>query len=205
MNGLPTIAKAALAVAQHVHDGGYDAVIVSGGSNQLSRSLLALAWSALYPGERVPHEFVLDWRANALLYKWHGAAAYPADFEAWMHQGMPELEAAKEQKLCFVDDFIRQGEKYRGVTVALEMLGFHHTSFAFFGAQEDSEVGNDAFIGARSSELVSELIELGEHIRDRPGKMEQVRDELAGEVRHYRREAVSELRQVGQEIRKSRR
>ncbi len=67
MNDAALIATASLNVARHIHDGAYEGVIVSGGSHEVSRALLALAWGTLYPGTSMPHEFVLDSEANALM------------------------------------------------------------------------------------------------------------------------------------------
>lgn len=196
MEQITAAAQAALNVAKHIHDTKFDGIIVSGGSHEISRGLFALAWGALYPGTRLPHEYVLDEEANALLYKRHATAAYPKEFEEWMSRKIPDLAAAKEQSLCFLDDFALSGEKYRGVGFALRLLGYTNIRFAYFAAKEDTELGKNAFVGERSTELVSELRHLGQHIQGKADAIELL-DGVAREAHRLRAEAIDELRDVG--------
>lgn len=194
-------ARSALEVARHIHDGQYEGVIVSGGSHEVSRALFALGWHALYPDTPLPHVFALGSRQNAQLYKRDATASYPQEFEEWMDARMPELAAAKEQRLCVLDEFAFQGEKHRVLGFKFRLLGFKDVHFAFYAAPEDLELGRDAVIGGRSPELVRYLRELGQHIQ---GK-EDVQEILAPvrlEADRLRSEALRELREIGGELKR---
>jgi len=202
------IARAALAVARRVHDGGFRAVVVSGGSHQLSRALLALGWGTLYPDEPMPRTFVLDAAANLLLYK-HTApdeagGFHPdaEDFRAWMHAHTPELEGFRDQPLAFVDDFSFSGAKYRDLREFFPRdHGFTRVSFFFFAADADTELGGDAFAAIRSAEAVGELHRLGQHIQSKESVDELV-DDVRPEAQRLRAEALDELRDIRREMRK---
>ena len=195
-----TIARAALAVARHIHDGGYEAVIISGGSHQLSQSLVALGWGVLYPDEPIVRQFVLDREGNRLLYKSHAPDAYPTDFTVWADAHVPGLANAKDARLCFVDDFAIGGEKHRGVRAALELLGFADVGYAYFAAKEDTEL-DDAFVGIRSVEAVAELRHLAERIQGKEDPAEILND-IHPEAVRLRAEALGELRDIGREMRR---
>lgn len=199
MSDVSETARAALDIARHIHDEGYAGVIVSGGSHQVSRALLALGWNALYHGTRMPHQYVLDAEANALLYKRHAAAVYPHKFALWMERDLPELAAAKEDRLCFVDDFALSAEKYRGVGDAFQLLGFTHMNYAFFAALEDTELGRDAVVGERSAELVQYLRHMGQHIQGKEDVLEML-DEVQEEAKRLRSDAIEKLREIGTEL-----
>lgn len=202
------IARAALAVARRVHDGGFRAVVVSGGSHQLSRSLLALGWGTLYPEEQMPATFVLDGTANILLYK-HTApdeqgVLHPdaQDFRAWLHANAPELEELRDQPLAFVDDFSFSGAKYRDLREFFPRdHGFTRVAFLFFAADTDTELGEDAFAAVRSAEAVGELHRLGQHIQSKESVDELV-DDVRPEAQRLRAEALDELRDIRREMRK---
>ncbi len=116
-----------------------------------------------------------------------------------MKRDMPELEAAKEQKICFVDDFALGGDKYRGVSVALRLLGFTKMHFAFFAAKEDTELDRDVVVGERSVELVAHLRHMGEHIQGKEDAAEML-DDVKQEAHRLRAETLGELKAVGRHL-----
>jgi hypothetical protein len=184
-----------------VHDGGYAAVIVSGGSHRLSRALLALGWGVLYPGEAIIRVFPLGDAANRMLYKHEEDEAPDSDgFEWWLHANLPELEASKHDRLVFVDDFALTGEKFRGVRTSLAVHGFRDVRFAFFAAPPGTELTPEAYVGTRDDDAVAELHRLSQHIQGKEG-MDELLDEVKPEADRLRTEALDELRGIGRAMR----
>lgn len=196
------IAEAALNVTRHIHDGRYEAVIVSGASHQLSRALLALAWGARYPGVAVPKVFALGDEANSLLYKVAVPGEEPSEFREWMDAHLPDLGAMRDRRLCLVDDFAMQGYKFRGIRASLRALGFRDVAFAFFAAMGDTELGSEAFVGIRSESAVSELHRLAQNIQDYPEADQLVRHEFGAPFEEYRKIALQELRDIGKAMKR---
>lgn len=196
------IALAALEVAGHVREGGFEGVVVSGASHQLSRALLALAWGVLYPKTPLPRVYPLDDDANALLYKVTSPGEDPAEFREWMHTQAPELEASRGKKLIMVDDFAIQAYKYRGIRESLQRLGFSDVSFAFFAALENTELGADAFVGIRSEAVTTELLRMAQNIQDQPEPEQLLLHEFGARMERYRERTLRELRDIGQRMKR---
>ena len=203
------IATAALRVARFVHDGRFAGIIVSGGSHQLSRALLALGWGTLYPSEPIPRTFVLDAAGNSLLYKStfpDERGVFRPDAEAfgdWVRKHAPGLEEMKQEHLVFVDDFMLSGVKYKDAKEFLpRYLGYTDVSFAFFVAHEDANRRDEeAFIGVKSTELASELHRMGQNMQGKEG-MEELLAKVRPTAEAIRSGVLEELREIGREMKR---
>lgn len=203
------IADAALKVARHVHDGGFEAVIVSGGSHQLARSLLALGWGVQYPGERMPKTFVLDEEANDLLYKQtrpDPKGVFRPDkegFRTWIDAHAPGLGELRDRPLVYVDDFALTGVKYTDLLRFFpEEHEFSRMSYAFFAVKENARyLTKDTFVGVADDEALTELHRLGQHIQGKEG-MHDILGDIRHEAERLRSEALNELRDIGRSMRR---
>ena len=198
---LQEIADASLDLATAIHDGEYKAVIVAGGSNQLSRSLLATAWMAQYPEEQLLPVFVFDVQANKMLYK--ATADLPerkAWTQKWIDENLPHLNELKNEKLCFVDDFGGTGIKVNETEKTFRELGFTNIDFRIFATSETAEFEHEVSAARRNDELVLALQEMSENIKGMPSLDEIMNNiELTGEERRLR--TLDQLREVGRRAR----
>jgi hypothetical protein len=202
------IAQSALRVARHVHDGSFAGVIVSGGSHQLSRALLALGWGVLYPSEPMPRTFVLDAEGNALLYKStlpDARGVFQPDakgFREWIRTHAPGLEQLENAPLVLVDDFMLSGVKYREMKEFLPRYhGFRNVSFAFFASKGEDDLESEAFVGVQSRAVIAELQRLGQHIQGKEN-VEEMLSEIRPEAKRLRADALGELREIGLEMKR---
>lgn len=197
------IADACLALARHIHDRGYKAILVSGGSHELSRSLLAIGWSAQYAGEEMPKTYVFDSTANHILYK-----SAPGDQELgkkwigeWIDRHFPGLKGLRGERLCLVDDFARTGMKIEEIKKMLKSLGFEQLEFAVFAASEQVELGSEVFAACKGNELVNRLGELSMHIKGAADYQDYLR-QIEGTAAERRAGALDEIRQIGKHARR---
>src|SRR5690348_2616052 len=103
---------AALKVCRFVRNGNYAAIIVSGGSNQLSRSLLAFGWRKLYGNAVLPKIFVFPRKVNHLMYKSsNGVEIYRDWVQEWITTYVPDLTNYQNSPICLVDDYAMTGLK----------------------------------------------------------------------------------------------
>jgi hypothetical protein len=202
-----TIARAALSLARHVHDGAFAGVIVSGGSHELSQSLLELGWNTQFAGEPLPPISVLPDAANRMLYK-HAEQPEPAEtgeperesFAWWLHANIPELEARRRESLCIVDDFALTGHKTLELPRSLELQGFTKLQVAVFAAPHITELDRSVFVATVDDEAVYELQRLSQHISGKPDNQE-IMAEVATEAQKLHREAQDEITEIGREMR----
>src|SRR3989344_4969382 len=164
------ISEAAVKLAEYVHNNKFEAILVSGGSNQLSRSLLTLAWQSRFKDEKMPKVYVFDQNTNFLLYK-DSKSFYlrSKTIRDWIFATYPGLKKIKNHSLCYVDDFSMSGDKYSLLKKSFERLGFNNLEFAFFAATPTSELcEGGVFVGIIDSEAVRELQTLSLQIQDQP-------------------------------------
>lgn len=195
------ISKAALDLAKYVHDNNFEEVVVSGGSNQLSRSLLTLAWQSEYKGEPMPKIQVLDAKSNAILYK---LDTNPSDekeqIEEWIAAHLSMLEEIKNRSVCFVDDFAITGGKYVSLKNRFEQLGFKKLQFAFFAATPISELSKDVFVGTLDPEVVRELYALALKIKGN-ASLSELLAQIEIDPKESRKQALGSLKEIGQKMR----
>ncbi|MBP9748029.1 MAG: hypothetical protein KBD17_00140 [Candidatus Pacebacteria bacterium] len=195
------ISKAALDLAKYVHDGEFAEIIVSGGSNQLSRSLLTLAWQSEYKGEPMPKIMVIDAHANSSLYKSGvDSSAEKENIEKWVADNLSLIEEIKNRKVCLVDDFAFSGGKYIFLKKRFEQLGFSNLKFAFFAATSVSEIGRDVFVGTLDLEAFKELHGLSQKIKGNPS-LPEIQAEMELSSKENRGQALGVLKEVGQKMR----
>jgi hypothetical protein len=195
------IATASLNLAESVHERHYEGIIVSGGSNQLSRSLFTSAWMAQYPEEQIPHIYILDARANEMLYKEELA---PEESKVWMQhwidEKIPALNDLKGEKLCFIDDFSATGTKINDVEKAFKELGFAQVDFFVFAARENTEINQEVFVAAHGDEIVRELQDMSMNIRGEPS-IKEIANRIASTGEERRLRALEQLREIGRRAR----
>ncbi len=196
------VAEAAVKLAEYIHSNNFEGLIMSGGSNQLSRSLLTLAWQHRYKGEPMPQLYVFDAKANDMLYKSEvDTSILKPEILDWISVNLPELKQIKDHSLCYVDDFAITGGKYVALKKRFEQLDFKDLKFAFFGATSITELGKDTFAGTLDLETTRELLDLSLQIQGRPAHHEILED-IVKTAESHRLGALSSLRDVGQTIRR---
>ena len=87
--------QAACKVAGFVNENKFAAIIVSGGSNQLSRSLLTLGWMKNYRHFRLPKIFVLPSKVNQMIKSADGIDLYRDWVKEYFANFLPELNLYK--------------------------------------------------------------------------------------------------------------
>jgi len=184
------ISEAAVKLAEYVHNNKFEAILVSGGSNQLSRSLLTLAWQSRFKDEKMPKVYVFDQNTNFLLYK-DSKSFYlrSKTIRDWIFATYPGLKKIKNHSLCYVDDFSMSGDKYSLLKKSFERLGF------------TSELGEGGvFVGIIDSEAVRELQTLSLQIQDQPS-LHDVLNEIEVVAKKHRLQAIDSLKEIGKTIR----
>jgi len=201
MDTLQEIAAASLGLATSVHDGHYEGVIVSGGSNQLSRSLFTSAWMAQYPEEPLPKIYILDARANEMLYKANvGLEQSKIWMQHWIDEKIPALNDLKKERLCFIDDFSATGIKLDSIKEAFKELGFSQIGFHVFAASEETELDKQVFAAAHDDELVRVLQGMSMNIRGEPS-IEEILDRIESTGEERRQKTLEQLREIGRKTR----
>jgi hypothetical protein len=202
MDTLQGVAAASLSIATNVHDGSYKGVIVSGGSNQLSRGLFTSAWMAQYPDEPLPKIYILDARANEMLYKADiGLEQSRIWIQHWIDEKIPALNDLKQEKLCFIDDFSATGTKINSVEAEFKELGFTQIDFDVFAASERTELNGHAFVATRDDELVRALQGMSMNIRGEPS-IEEILNRIKLTGKERRQKAIEQLREIGRQARR---
>lgn len=195
------ISKIALDLTKHIHDRAYEAIIISGGSNQLSRALLTSAWMAQYPENPLPKIFVFDRAANHLLYKSSSGDEQNREWmSAWINKNMPELNELRDKNLCVLDEFAITGTKIREVESMLKSLGFNNLEFAVFAMSTKAEIGEGVYRGTKNDEIVMKLQEMSMHIQGEPNHRDLLEMiEESGKERRGR--VLEELRDINKKMR----
>lgn len=167
------IASAALSVADHIYNNGAEAIIVSGGSNHVSRALFSTAWRNLFPDAKkspLPKIFVFDEEGNKLLYQPIGKPVTEEwrikAVQTWIDEHHPILNEYRQKKICYLDDFIDTGIKHERIKEIFQALKFTQIDFCYFFGREISEAKN-AYVSIRNSDTVDEIRFIGSSIRKR--------------------------------------
>jgi hypothetical protein len=201
MDTLQEIAAASLSLAASVHDGHYEGVIVSGGSSQLSRSLFTSAWMAQYPEEPLPKIYILDARANEMLYKADvGLEQSKIWVQHWIDEKVPALNDLKKERLCFIDDFSATGIKVNSVKEAFKELGFSRVDSHVFAASEEAELDKQVFVAAHDDELVRALQSMSMNIRGEPS-IEEILNRIESTGEERRLKVLEQLKEIGRKAR----
>lgn len=194
--------KSAYNMVDYLHSKAYQALIVSGGSAPVSRTLLAAAWRARFPEEKLPKIFVFTESENALLYKGSlDESERQEKIKLLVSKKYPELFDLSEFSLCIVDDRLDTGHKYLELKKQFQMLGFNNIDFAYFSATEHApESSNELFISSRNQELANRLWLAGYKIEGHPSASEEVNSEITEQG--SRKEGIDELRGMVGEIKR---
>jgi hypothetical protein len=196
------LAQAALSLAQHIHGENYSGLIVSGDTSKISQTLVTAAWQKLYPDEAMPKCFVFNGEANSVLYKNEmDEVARLAWVRSWIANTFPELTALQSNKLCYIDEFIKSGEKYRELHKIFEKLGFSNIEFAFFASETDNTT-SEVYIAKRSSELAGELIRMSLEVHGYPSSPEEILKEPRREQQEITQDMDMHLRELGDAIKR---
>lgn len=193
---------AALTLARHIHDGEYEALIISGGSNAVSKALLYGAWRTEYPEEKVPKIITIPSEGNALLYKYTAKDEDDrnAKVTEWLESNIPELLELKNSKICLIDEFAVTGEKAREITEVFSKLGFKNTEIALFSAGNRAELPENTFVARESNELTTRLWKAASRIEGHPFiEDSEVPEDNKQEIRNR---GLEDLRGMMSEIRK---
>lgn len=195
------ISRAALELVKYIHENKFEEILVSGGSNQLSRSLITLAWQSEYKGKAMPKIQVLDAESNKILYKLDTNPSDEKDkVEEWITAHLPMLEEIKNRRVCYVDDFAITGGKYISLKNRFEQLGFSNLQFAFFAATPISELAKDVFVGTLDPEVVRELYSLSLKIKG-GSALSELLAQIEISPKENRNQAISSLKEIGQNLR----
>lgn len=195
------ISEAAVKLVEYVHEHNFEGLIMSGGSNQLSRSLFTLAWQHRFKGEVMPKFYIFGAQANDMLYKSEvDTSVLKPEILDWISGNLPELKQIKDHALCYVDDFAVTGGKYIALKKRFEQLEFKDLKFAFFAATPISELDKDVFTGTLDLETTRELLDMSLQIQGRPAHHE-ILDDIIKTAENHRLGALSSLRDVGKQIR----
>jgi hypothetical protein len=195
------IAEAAVKLAEYVHNNNFEGIIVSGGSNQLSRSLLTLAWQNRFKDQKMPHIYIFDRKTNTRMYKVDlPVKTLMPEIKQWISDNLPELGKIADRNLCYVDDFSLSGEKFVSLRRMFKELEFNNLKFAFFAAASITELSEDTFVGTRDLDTVGELQTLSLEIQGDP-KYKDILAEVEATAEERRHEALSALKEIGQQIR----
>lgn len=199
------ISEAAVKLAEYIHENKFEGLMVSGGSNQLSRSLFTLAWQDRFKGEKMPEIYVFDQEANRMLYK---SGLETDELEPkildWIATNLPKLEKIKDHNICYVDDFAITGDKYSIIKERLKQLEFKNLKFAFFAATIITDLDKGVFVGTLNTDSVRELQSLSLKIQGRtsiPELLEQIESRIRITAKEHRAQALKSLREIGQQIR----
>jgi hypothetical protein len=145
--------RAVRPVINHILEGRYQGIIVSGSSAQHTKELLRNA--------DLPPIYDLGTVGNKLLYRPRINFGISENertelFEQWLSQAAPELQAIRDQSLIYVDDHARSGSKIRQLRREFPELGFPSVSMAVFVAgSEVRQSNNPPFVGAYDDFLLS--------------------------------------------------
>ncbi len=143
----------------HVHNNNYAGFLVSGHTNTVTESLLQDNWKIQYPSETMPPVFSFDGEANTILYKKDmSEETRVKEAQSIITRSFPNLNAHKDDKLCYVDETINSGYKYERLKDIFKKLGFNHVDFAFFAGMENHEYDNEVFIGVKDDELTGRFV-----------------------------------------------
>jgi hypothetical protein len=158
-----TIAQAVLNVVRHIHDGTYDAVIMSGYSDELTYKLFETAWKALYPaGDRMPLICRLGGVGNRILYKDDGsgrASHTVEEKENIIKKAIDDstgegLNRLRSGKVVYLDDHVAYGDKHGGVmSVLRQELHFNNVGYACYTLDPSNQFPGKENIVAGSSDL----------------------------------------------------
>lgn len=194
--------EAATKLAHYIHDQGFEAVVVSGGSNAVAKSLLYGAWRTEFPNEKVPHTLTIPADGNSLLYKYTAIDEQDRTERVteWMETNLPELLELKEARICIVDEFAVTGEKAKELIQTFEGLGFTNTELALFAASENAELSENVFVGVENNELVTRLWKAASRIQGHPFIEDSEVPE--GNKKEIRDRGLDDLREMMGEIRK---
>lgn len=194
------ISEAAVRLAEYVHDNKFEGILVSGGSNQLSKSLLALAWQRRFCGEKMPQIYTFNQEANTLLYKREGhTSVLVSQISDWISANLPKLEKIKQHNLCYIDDYAVSGFKYGSLKQRFEQLEFNNLKFAFFGATPSSVLDEGVFVGTFNAKVTKELQSLSVKIQGWESLPELV-DEIKITAESSRLQALNSIREIGNHI-----
>ncbi len=190
------IAQAARTVAQAIHDDPRNGVIISGGSNQLSRALLTMGWISLYPKTKLPRLFVFPRELNSLMYK----SPDPLDIQGhkileWIERYHPALAATCSQPQWFLDDFIVGGDKCRDLRLWFKKAGYCKLRFVVFAKPRLERSTRFIEAATTSSEVVRQLYRLSLLIQGQADIKDVLKD-IKQTPRERRLEALAYLRKV---------
>lgn len=195
------ISEAAVRLVEYVHDNKFEGILVSGGSNQISRSLFTLAWQSRFKDEKMPKFYIFDQKTNSRLYKMDvSTSALEPEILEWISANLPELIEIKDHNLCYVDDFALSGQKFISLKKLFEQLEFKNLKFAFFGATPISELDEGVFVGTFDLEATRELQTLSLQIQGRPSFQELLK-QMEVKTEEHRLRALKALKEIGQGIR----
>lgn len=188
---------AACRVARYVHSKNYSAVVISGGSNKLSRSLLAIGWKKLFGDLKMPKIFIFPRKVNHLMYKPNNARSIYLDWiREWIAVFLPELNNFKSEQICIVDDYAMTGLKCNEILAMFAALGFEKVDFALFACSRRSELPKQVFVAEKNNTLTRHLCELSLLIQGEPSFNELISGERFSESQRKKiaKQVLSELR-----------
>lgn len=191
---LDKIVQASLRIARHIHDGNFSIILVTGRSNQVSRSLLTMAWTVLYPGESLPKIIKIGEKGNDILYKEPIKVSAEARRKKWLELNCLELWLSRDQSICVLDDYEKEGIKISELTKNLEKLGFKKISTAVFASYTDNSLAG--VVGIKDRDASDELYRLG-HRMKRKILMQDALSDKWGSLDEKHRLGTEELRRIG--------
>ncbi len=118
------LARAVINVVRRIHDGRYDAVFMSGESDEIVYDLFVEAWGAIYPaGENMPVLCRLGGAGNRIIYKDDGSGRARhtlPEKEAVINKALGDesgqrLAGLRTGRVLYLDDHVVNGDKYAGI------------------------------------------------------------------------------------------
>lgn len=157
---------------EHIHEEGFEALILSGFSSTVATEMMRKAWMNLYPNQEMPPVHVIGHTGNELLYAplferrldaeeeepfWMNALNARKSppkreltlekripkVEGYMDEMHPEIMALRGRNVAYVDKFASSGFKYEGLSKIFPAIGFQEMKYVFFVSLESTPLGDD--------------------------------------------------------------
>ncbi|MDD5495714.1 MAG: GNAT family N-acetyltransferase [Candidatus Omnitrophica bacterium] len=159
--------RGAEAVVKEAHALQHDAIFISGNSGELTYIVFSEIWQKIYPSEKMPSIYMLNEKANKILYKeeaellefvYTSFQKEKAICEAIGDSNGDMLESLRHRKVLFLDDHTLSGRKYVLMKTALEQqIGFKDVRYAFFVGCSEASAGSRMLVGYVSPNAADEM------------------------------------------------
>ena len=164
-----SIALYSLKLTKRIHAQGYKHIIVSGNSHIVACRLFLTSWETLFPNAPKPRIHIFDNEGNNLLYRTRERGIEIPNrlalVQDYIDQNLPDLNALKGERICFLEEFAAKGNKYHRLRAIFPQLGFEQVEFAFIFARARAELKEDAYVALVHTPLANALYVLAREMQ----------------------------------------